>query len=763
MTLASAVGTGSSTLFKHVVLTVLLFMSATLACFAAGKLVRQPWIVAVSGSEPAKGFELSPAENAIFPEKNAITVEQHFVTAAPDGVAHVSWRYDTPAELSKVGYLQNSPGLDAIYTPSIIRLDASDGTSWKPLAQIRWSEEFNNHEIFLEIPRGSEIRSAHWRVVVVTSGPAPNVVVGRIRPIAGSGIPFEVAVFALYLPLAFAVLIWTGLRNTRHLFLGACIGVLVLVNAVAFWFAPSLLLVTPDSTDYINWHVMRTPGYPLFLSLVQHTVGLQHLPTIQINIVLLCYLGALTIIGAMFRYWGLCALFTLFPLLFGDFVLYSFYAWTEALFATGITLAAISGVAVLSTKRWHFCLLCAAGLTIASAVKSAGIVLLIPCAMIGILVRGSLRERLRLTALVLVLPVSTYLLMCSYGLSRTGVFSPQSSGGFALAGQVAWMLEPEQLPPDYRALARTARDEIQNELATRPRFYSIYEYADYTSFHEYNFFLWGILVRKFLRKLPAEPTDVLTWERDNKILLDWAKNAIIQNPEKYLYHVFAHYLALWRNVLNSYGSAGGNATLARAAAYLDRVYFQRTLPDQIQHYREIPIPTLISYWQQQGSVPGLRSTPLEFGPRISKIFAVAVFTFCCLILTGSRLPLAARAVIFLSLFVNAYLTAHALFQVALPRYAHVLLFVVLQLLLMVLIWIFDSLRHSGLVVFLESVVLSRMSKFRSGYSARLSRLGPRVDTPAPPIERSKDTHVCLLTPRTGTSASLISKWPSTSI
>ena len=43
----------------------------------------------------------------------------------------------------------------------------------------------------------------------------------------------------------------------------------LLLGCVYWWLSPAPLL-TPDSLGYINWHPIRSPGYPAFLSLWPH-------------------------------------------------------------------------------------------------------------------------------------------------------------------------------------------------------------------------------------------------------------------------------------------------------------------------------------------------------------------------------------------------------------------------------------------------------------------------------------------------------------
>ena len=128
------------------------------------------------------------------------------------------------------------------------------------------------------------------------------------------------------------------------------------------------------------------------------------------------------------------------------------------------------------------------GIVLATLAKSVGLVLVVPALLlVRFLLKGA---RLRFSVPIVAAGLLTYGAMAVHGYSRTGNFAPESFAGYALFGQVAWMLDENFMPESEltRALRDAAAPVVQRRPANLTQIDSLAtlnRYVDYTV-QEYN-------------------------------------------------------------------------------------------------------------------------------------------------------------------------------------------------------------------------------------------------------------------------------------
>src|SRR6185295_5640418 len=115
---------------------------------------------------------------------------------------------------------------------------------------------------------------------------------------------------------------------------GGCLATIVAVNVVVFGFAVTPLFWAPDSTSYYAWppDPMRMPGLSVILRSVVAAAGFEGLHVVQINLMLLCYGAALSVLAAATRRYWLFVPLTVLPLCWGPFVVHGSWILSESWF-----------------------------------------------------------------------------------------------------------------------------------------------------------------------------------------------------------------------------------------------------------------------------------------------------------------------------------------------------------------------------------------------------------------------------------------------
>jgi hypothetical protein len=343
---------------------------------------------------------------------------------------------------------------------------------------------------------------------------------------------------------------------------------------------------------------------------------------------------------------------------------------TEAIFTAGLTLFAAS----LGALAWRPGIAAVVagmiGIVLATLAKSVGLVLVVPALLlVRFLPKGA---RLRFAAPIVAAGLLTYGAMAVHGYSRTGNFAPESFAGYALFGQVAWMLDENFMPQSE--LARALRDAAMPVLQKRPAdlaqidsLATLNRYVDDTV-QEYNTLLWGTLV-------PVGEPHFATTEAANSFYLQFALSSIRAHPVPYLQHAAAHFYGLWRDM--------GRIEPLRGATI--RIRAEPALASALENRLRNAAPaSILSPYPEKAQLRAERisqeSLPLALGtiwnrywirPAWTIALGILALGLSLLFLVPGRLAVLYRTEIMIALSLNAYFSAHALLQVTLSRYAEV--------------------------------------------------------------------------------------------
>jgi hypothetical protein len=277
-------------------------------------------------------------------------------------------------------------------------------------------------------------------------------------------------------------------RNPRLiLFVGGCAACIFVVNVVVFGLCRVPALWGWDSYTYLIWppYPARNPGINFIVVSLFRLLGFHGLQALQLNLILLGYLGALAwLAAATKRYWSFIPM-TALPVVWGVLVVHASYVLSEAWFLTAM-LMAVSGLMALAFGAGRIAAAWAGiGLLLALCAKAVGPVLVIPAVLAYRFIPGPHARRCGLLALAITPALLGYVAMSIYNYTTTGRFSLQALGGWSLAGHVAWMLDPDDLPEEYRAAGREAVERVRAVYAQMPAMADVDRYVHFTT-NKYN-------------------------------------------------------------------------------------------------------------------------------------------------------------------------------------------------------------------------------------------------------------------------------------
>jgi hypothetical protein len=188
-------------------------------------------------------------------------------------------------------------------------------------------------------------------------------------------------------------------------------------------------MMTPDSSTYLNWSVIRTPGYPFFLSAVRIIdPELGHLPYVQMAILIAssAFLAqAAARLGGPWWIWLLMSA----GILGNPFIWrYSWEILTESLFIS-LFMAFLGCVAMALQRRPALLWLFAASGILGAAilVRPAGYALLGVAPLIGLLWTG---RRWTAVGAATIPAIAILLAVCSWNLATKGYFGTQIFAGY---------------------------------------------------------------------------------------------------------------------------------------------------------------------------------------------------------------------------------------------------------------------------------------------------------------------------------------------
>lgn len=502
----------------------------------------------------------------------------------------------------------------------------------------------------------------------------------------------------------------------RYWFWGTAIILWLYLNFVFVLLLPAANLA-PDSATYVTWSPARTLGYTAFL----HGYHLffeswKYLPLVQLNFL---FVSILALAYAIARIWKnyICGWFFLVLAsgAGGAMLLSSADMLTEGVFAGVIMLHLACLYLFLNGSRAYAGLLAGCFLAAAILLKSVATAFLGPVALLLIFLRS---RRMTVLAFIFCPAFTAWLAPSVYNYVHDGFFESTVIGGYALGGYVAWGIRPHP-GSAYPVEAKLIEQRLAPILAKRPaHFKNVREYLDYT-LNEYNLLLWGNMVPELVKHYGDICSNVKRNEwmlhrsgdkclfQINKTLFQLAKEAIINEPQKYAYEVLANYYGMWGDVFESTPTVleGVNDMAAsQPAAYSNKTIYTQQLYGPLPAFQSVTeraatvsriqgssLTKLHDLLTLQGMLPIDRLVAIinQFTPLV-----IGIGILASLLLFGLRwIPPAAQAFCYTGLFVNAYFLGTALAQPALFRYAMTMQGAVLALLLMGAFLVIVSVYH----------------------------------------------------------------------
>lgn len=643
---------------------------------------KQARIVAVDGTAPAASVPAYEINFAI-----GGSAPRNFVSSAPAGAAFLSWRYNQPVALQSFTHTVIGPFDPAKVMRSLSLQYRARSGLWVEAVTGEWpaAESNTTHSFALPLPH-TIMFAEEWRIVALAGGGDGELNMGWISPTRHPPMPGK-AEFrenltidkVLLLTVLLAAGAWAVFFPTNAgpiLFLGGCLATVTAVNFVVFALLRLPLLWAPDTFTYLAWppDPARTPGITAILQGLVAVFGFGGTHVFQINLMLVAYLTALALVAtASKRFWPFVPL-AILPYFWGPFVVHASWLLSEPYFISGF-LVGISGViAVILGSGWVIAAIAGFGFLLALCAKSVAVVLIVPALLSYRFFPGSPWQRRLAVGLLIVPSLLGYLAMSAVGYTLNGRFSPTTFGGHALLGQVAWMLDADDVAGPYHDVARDAVAHAQASYGEIPPITDPDRYIDHTTW-KFNLALNGIVAR-FWEAANARGNSAeyrARYAEVNDVFTSWAVKTIARHPVRYLTHCALHFWGLWRDSLSAYYTIGQARWMHLIHAYVDMDPADvRQRSESYNSYR--------SAWRadHEPRLAGIVSRPLMIidasGHRFQFAFALMVLALIlsALYLLPITYPPLASAMIVWSLVVNAYVAGQALFQVTLVRYGEMI-------------------------------------------------------------------------------------------
>jgi hypothetical protein len=604
---------------------------------------------------------------------NNVLAGGDFVTRAADGEAYVLIRYSSPEAFTKLVHAYRSE-VGPQYRINTAALQLSDdGTNWTDVAE---ADERNGELVFDLSKAGAH---KFWKMTVVKSGADPEVVFGQLSFVKSDNIIRRVPVDAVWLslvPTSLLILIFFQIPLSFGRVFAATAGpVALFVLLYSLGYVDFHTVTVSDSAGYLQrvlkgtYSSTRNVGYQSILLAVQNTVGLDHLPWIQLGVGLACYLAGAFLLAVRFASKWIGCILVLVLLFQGTISQFAADVLTEALFMAGFGLFA-SALGALAWRPGRRAVIAAAvGIVLATLAKSLGVVLIFPALLlVRFLPKG---YRLSVSGAIVICGLGTYALMAISSYTRTGIASPESFAGYALIGQVGWMLDDAAMPPSdlTRSLISAAAPVIEQRPADLTDIHSLAtldRYVDVTV-QDFNTVVWQKL-------FPIAIAQLGSVEAVNSFFLRFGFSSIRAHPFPYLRHVAAHFYGMWRDL-------GRVQSLPVATVYVrsEPVLFGPSrntgIRDAIPANVLTPYPSEVTLENEIRSQSELPLILVSKTNRISVEWTIALgalaFFFSMLVLVPGRLAYLYRTEVMIALSLNAYFGAHVLLQVSLVRYAAV--------------------------------------------------------------------------------------------
>lgn len=591
-----------------------------------------------------------------------------FVTDAPDGEAYVQIYYPSPEAFSSLVHSYVQPTYPEYRVKTAALLTSDDGVNWTQVAEV--SEK--KGEVVFDLRR----TGAHhyWKIVVVKSGDAQEIVFGQIRFNSQKSLiqrfPLDLAWLGL-IPASLLLLFAFGVPLTQRLvFVVTAIPAALFLILYSFAYVAFHTSFSPDSFGYLqpvllgSYSTFRNLGYPNILLAVHRTVGLDNLAWIQAITGTACYLAGAGLLAVRFKSKWPALVFASAILVQGIVTHYAPAIMTESLFmgAIGIYAASLGALALRPSSAGVIA--ASFGIFLAIIAKSIGTVLILPALLlIRFLPKG---KRLSVSVTIVAAGLAAFALMAVTPFMRSGSLTERSSG-YSLIGHVGWMLDDKAMPPSD--LTRSMIDAVAPVVASRPANLerivssdSLNAYINVTA-NEYNLLLW--------QKLVPLTRNLGTYDAVDAFFLRFALSSIQAHPFLYVRHVAIHFYGMWLYLGYNVGLRYAAVTVREQVGYILNDPMRSAIPATVIS----PYPdknAVASEAAEQFRLPLIANH--QFGknvlnPVVTRLIGLATLVLCILFLIPGRLANIYRAEIMMALTINAYFGAHVLLQVALPRYA----------------------------------------------------------------------------------------------
>lgn len=598
-----------------------------------------------------------------------------FITRAPDGEAYVQIRYDKPEAFKQLIHAYRGAVLPASQRIITAALQVSDdGSTWTEVA------EAGEQDGAIAFDLGNAGAHKFWKMTVVKSGDAPEVVFGQLLFVRDKNILQRVPVDVVWLgllPASILILISFQVSlSPGRLFAVTAIPVVLFVFAYTLMYVDYRIVLTQDSAGYLQFVLegsyasIRSAGYPTILWAVQKVAGLEHLAWIQLGAGMAGYLAGARLLAVRSGNKWMGPVLVLAILFQGATSQFAPMVMTETLFTAGFGLFA-AALGALAQRPDRLAVAAAVvGIVLAILTKSIAVVLVLPALL---LIRFLPREKyLSVSGTIVIAGLATYGLLAVSNFKRTGDPSAESFAGYALMGQVAWMLDDTSMPPSdlTRSLIGAAAPVIAQRPADLGNIHSLAtldRYVDVTV-QDFNIVIWYKL-------FPIAEAQLHTREKINAFFLRFGISSIRAHPMLYLRHVAAHFYGMWRDLCQIWPARMATVETRRAPIVLN------IDPFIIDLWRTIPASVLappangavfIGDSFNQSNLP-LMFGPLWDTPLFSRSVALALGVLALFLSVLFVVPCGVariyRTEIMIALCLNAYFGAHVLLQVAYPRYA----------------------------------------------------------------------------------------------
>jgi hypothetical protein len=598
-----------------------------------------------------------------------------FLTRAPDGEAYVQIRYDRPEAFKRLVHAyrgQVLPPSQRIITAALQVSD--DGANWTDVAE---AGEQNGAIAF-------DLRNvgAHrfWKMFAVRSGDAPEVVFGQLLFVRDKNILQQVPVDIVWLgllPASLLILISFQVPLSQgRLFAVTALPVVLFIFTYTLVYVDYRVLLSQDSAAYLqlvikgSYASIRSAGYQTILWVVQKMVGLEHLAWVQLGAAMASYLAGARLLAVRSGNKWMGPVLVLAILFQGITSQFALGVMTEALFTAGFGLFA-AALGALARRPDRLAVAAAVvGIILAILTKSIGVVLVLPALLLSRFLPR--KKRLSISGTIVFAGLATYGLLAVSNFQRTGDPSAESFAGYALMGQVAWMLDDTSMPPSdlTRSLISAAAPVIAQRPADLGNIHSIAtldRYVDVTV-QDFNTLIWSKL-------FPIAESQLHTREKINSFFLRFGISSLRAHPTLYLRHVAAHFYGLWRDLGLNTPVRVATIEVRRLPVRLNSDPFIFDLRSTIPASTLAPSPNravFIGNSVNQTNLPlmfgSIWDTPL-FSKSVALVLGLLALCLSILFVVPCRLACIYRTEIMIALSLNAYFGAHVLLQVALPRYA----------------------------------------------------------------------------------------------